>query len=190
MALYSPTDRENKIRSETDPYSRYYFPPRSETPPKMPSDEDMARMNRLTEINTFERPLTTVEVNELRSYDKKYGLMPDIRYRSSRIEYEKKRREYITKLKKFKNSRYGQSLSTTNIQQLKNLKSNYNALKRAENMLNFPHQLEKPENIPGEDYEGVPMSSVLGSILEVREGGKRRKTRRKQKHTKTRKHKK
>jgi hypothetical protein len=129
-----PNSRQNKINSETDPYSRYYKPKNMPTGMlKAPSDEDAKRMDQLLNINTFERPLTKEEVNELRSYNTKYGLPPQVRYTQSVGLYKNLKRKYQTNLN------YGRAT-----------RNNYNRLRRAENSFNIPAQINPPPYAPEE----------------------------------------
>lgn len=171
---YQPNARWNKIQRETDPYSRYYKPPRAAGSPRPMSEGDDARIEELLRINTYERPLTQEEVNELRSYNQASGLDPIVRYSWSVGNYKTRKTKYKTNLKRFKNSRMGQGLSNRDIETLRGLKKNYGDLKRAENMLNYPHQLEAPENVPGENYRSISPVTLASEFVRVVNGGKRK----------------
>jgi hypothetical protein len=169
--LYTPGMRQNKINAANDPYNRYYKPRNAGAGmPRPPSNADAARMDELLNINTFKRPLTNPEVNELRSFNAKYGLPPVVRYSESAGRYLGKRNAYVRALRNGTAKR-----------------SNYNNLRRAENMFNFPHQVNAPQNAPEEGYVGVPMANVIGSIIKVNQGGKRKTRGKKRKSTTRRK---
>lgn len=174
---YKPNNRWNKVRAERDPLSRYYKPNKQPGYVKDPiSNANEARIEELLRKNTYGDDLTEDEVRELRALADRPGLEPIVRYHWSVTNYKSKRAGYKSNLKQYKNTKQT-PLTNANKNRLRKLHKNYKNLTRAESKFNYPHQLERLENIPGENYQAVPMANVMGSIIRVDEGG-RRKTRR------------
>lgn len=184
---YEPNLRWNKVHSETNTLSRYYKPPRQPGYVGNPlSSASEARIEELLRKNTYGDDLTADEVQELRKLADQPGLDPIVRYHWSVANYKTRRAGYKTRLANYKKS-HQTPLTNANKNRLKALHKNYNNLTHAESKFNYPHQLEAPENIPGEHYQGIPMANVIGSVIHVEKGGRRRKTRRGRKVRKGRK---